>query len=153
MASTLQPGRILSELSNLWVSLGAQHGDESAGVLRACAMTLIVLAEADEDANTVGETLAALMRDHPSRAVVVRVSNSEAPSLDARVFAQCWMPLGQRRQICCEQIEILASNGSLADVPPVVLPLQAADLPVILWARAARLLGSEALRDLARRYG
>lgn len=149
-ASTIQPGRILSELSELWVSLGAQHGDESAGVLRACAMTLVVLAEADEDANAVGETLAALMRDHPSRAVVVRVRDSDEPGLEARVFAQCWMPLGQRRQICCEQIEISASNGSLGDVPAVVLPLLAADLPVIVWVRAGRLLGSDALKDLAR---
>src|SRR5580765_3634374 len=151
MPTTIQPDRILHELSELWVSLGKQHGDESAGgVLRACAMTLVVVAEAQEDAASVGETLALLMREHPSRAVVVRVRDSVEPELEARVFAQCWMPFGQRRQICCEQIEISTSNASLADVPAVVLPLVAADLPVVLWFRPPRLLASPALRDLTR---
>jgi glucose-6-phosphate dehydrogenase assembly protein OpcA len=148
-AATVQPDRILRELSELWVSFGKQNGDESSGVLRACAMTLVVLAEAGEDANAVGETLASLMREHPSRAIVVRVSESEEPALEARVFAQCWMPFGQRRQICCEQIEISASHGSLADLPAVILPLVVADLPVILWSRPPRLLASPAWRDLS----
>jgi len=149
MAATIQPDRLLRELSELWVSLGKQNGDQSTGVLRACAMTLIVLAESGEDANEVGETLAALMREHPSRAIVVRVSDGEEPALEARVFAQCWMPFGQRRQICCEQIEISASNASLADVPAVVLPLVAPDLPVILWSRLPRLLSIPALHELS----
>jgi glucose-6-phosphate dehydrogenase assembly protein OpcA len=149
-AATIQPDRILRELSELWVSFGKQNGDEPSGVLRACAMTLVVLAEAGEDANEVGETLANLMREHPSRAIVVRVSRSEEPALEARVFAQCWMPFGQRRQICCEQIEISASHSSLADVPAVILPLVVADLPVILWSRLPHLVGSPAWRDLSR---
>jgi len=149
-ASTIQPDRILHELSELWVSFGKQNGDDSDGVLRACAMTLVVLADAAEDANQIGETLAALMREHPSRAIVVRVSDSQEPALEARVFAQCWMPFGQRRQICCEQIEISSSTGSLGDVPAVVLPLVVADLPVILWSRPLRLLATPAWRDLAR---
>ena len=66
-----------------------------------------------------GETLALLMREHPSRAVVVRVRDVDAPELEAKVLAQCWMPFGQRRQICCEQIEISTSNASLVDVPAV----------------------------------
>src|SRR5438128_534845 len=150
MAATIQPDRLLHELSELWVSLGKEKEGESSGVLRACAMTLVVVAEAQEDAAEVGETLALLMRDHPSRAVVVRVRDAAAPELDARVFAQCWMPFGQRRQICCEQIEISTSNPSLTDVPAVVLPLLVADLPVILWFRPSRLLTSPALIDLSR---
>jgi glucose-6-phosphate dehydrogenase assembly protein OpcA len=150
MGATIQPDRLLHELSELWVSLGKQNGGESTGVLRACAMTLVVVAEAQEDAAEVGETLALLMRDHPSRAIVIRVSDLEAPDLDARVFAQCWMPYGQRRQICCEQIEISTTNASLAEVPAVILPLVVADLPVILWFRPTRLLTSPALLELAR---
>jgi glucose-6-phosphate dehydrogenase assembly protein OpcA len=149
-APAIQPDRILSELAELWVSLGEQHGDESAGVLRACAMTLIVLAEASENESAIGGTLAALMRDHPSRAIVVRVRDNQDPALEARVFAQCWMPFGQRRQICCEQIEILASSSSLDGVPGVVLPLMAADLPIIVWSRLPKLLDQPVLKELAR---
>ena len=49
------------------------------------------------------------------------------------------MPFGQRRQICCEQVEITASDAALADLPSVVLPLAVADLPLILWCRSPRL--------------
>jgi len=149
MTATIQPDRVLRELSELWVTFGKQEGGESTGVLRACAMTLVVVADASENAADVGETLATLMRDHPSRAIVVRVADSDQPQLEARVFAQCWMPLGQRRQICCEQIEITSSNVSLADVPAVVLPLVVADLPVILWSRIPRLFASPALNKLS----
>jgi hypothetical protein len=51
------------------------------------------------------------------------------------------MPFGQRRQICCEQIELTASDASLEDLPSVVLPLAVPDLPVILWCRTSRILG------------
>lgn len=131
-AATIQPEHILRELGELWTSLG-REGEHEQGVLRACAMTLVVLADASEDPAGVGETLAALMKEHPSRAIVVRVD--AATALDARVLAQCWMPFGSRRQICCEQIEISASAGDLPDLPSIVLPLAVADLPVILWCR------------------
>lgn len=130
-AATIQPERVLRELGELWTTLG--KGEHEQGVLRACAMTLVVLADAAEDPAEVGETLAALMKEHPSRAVVIRVDHSA--SLDARVLAQCWMPFGSRRQICCEQIEISAAPGDLPDLPPIVLPLAVADLPVIVWCR------------------
>jgi glucose-6-phosphate dehydrogenase assembly protein OpcA len=135
--ATVQPERILSELSELWTSLGKESagegGETGHGVLRACAMTLVVLADAKEDPADVGETVAALMREHPSRSVVVRVDGG-AP-LAARVLAQCWMPFGSRRQICCEQIEITASAAEIGTIPALVLPLEVADLPVIVWCR------------------
>jgi glucose-6-phosphate dehydrogenase assembly protein OpcA len=72
---------------------------------------------------------------------VIRLTGAGERSIAQQVRAQCWMPFGQRRQICCEQVEIACSDASLADVPPVVLPLAVPDLPVILWCRDARLLG------------
>jgi glucose-6-phosphate dehydrogenase assembly protein OpcA len=135
---TISPDRILKEMADLWVSLG-KEGDGEAGVLRACSMTLVVAAEQSDDPTDIGETLAALMPEHPSRAILVRFQAGEERSLSAKVFSQCWMPFGQRRQICCEQIEITASDASLPDLSPVVLPLAVADLPVILWCRSPRL--------------
>jgi len=140
VSSAIQPESILRDLTELWVTLGKESaGDSSAGVLRACAMTLVATAEEGEDPGIVGETLAALVREHPSRAIVIRFRPSTARELSSRVFAQCWMPFGQRRQICCEQIEITASEASLSELPPVILPLTVSDLPVILWCRSWRL--------------
>jgi glucose-6-phosphate dehydrogenase assembly protein OpcA len=140
VSATIQPERVLQELAELWVSLGKESDPaHSSGVLRACAMTLITLVEESEDPSDVWSTMAALMPEHPSRAIVIRFRESVARDLSSRVFSQCWMPFGHRRQICCEQIEISASDASLPDLAPVVLPLAVADLPVMLWCRSARL--------------
>ena len=80
------------------------------------------------------------MPEHPSRAIVIRFRAEDQRALAARVFAQCWMPFGHRQQICCEQIEITASDASLPDLAAVVLPLTVPDLPVILWCRSPRAL-------------
>jgi glucose-6-phosphate dehydrogenase assembly protein OpcA len=142
MSATVAPDHILKELADLWISLGKEgQGEGGAGVLRACSMTLVVLVEESDDVMALGETIAALMPEHPARAIVVRLSGAGERALTERVYSQCWMPFGQRRQICCEQIELTASDASLEDLPSVVLPLAVPDLPLILWCRTARILG------------
>src|SRR5436190_14878262 len=136
MSTTVAPEKILRELSQLW-SAEAKQGE--AGVLRACSMTLVVLAEESDDASALGETIAALMPEHPARAILIRLRGGGERELTERVYQQCWKPFGQRQQICCEQIELTASDAALADLPSVVLPLAVPDLPVILWCRSARL--------------
>lgn len=131
-----RPDQLLRELDDLWRGLASE---EQGGVLRACAMTLIVCTEGAED--DLGETLALLMRDHPARAIVLREQKGEEPHLEAGVRAQCWMPFGRRQQICCELIEIAMTRASLADVPPVVRSLTAPDLPVAIWCRSSSLVG------------
>jgi glucose-6-phosphate dehydrogenase assembly protein OpcA len=140
VTGTVSPEHILKELTNLWVSLGKPGDTETAaGVLRACTMTLIVIAEESEDVGALGETIAALMPEHPARSIMLRLRGAGEATLSERVYAQCWLPFGQRRQICCEQIEIIATDAALDDLVPVVLPLAAPDLPVIIWLRSARL--------------
>jgi glucose-6-phosphate dehydrogenase assembly protein OpcA len=120
-------------------------------VLRACALTLIVIEGDGERAEPAGETLAELMRDHPSRAIVVRVRPGEKTP-EARVFAQCRLPFGRRKQICSEQIEITVGEARLGDVAPVLLALAAPDLPVVVWRRSGlvgRMAGLERVEALA----
>ena len=133
----LHADTILDELNSLWASLG--------GAVRACSLTLIVFAEESDDAAAIGETLAELMREHPHRAVVVRIQPVSAPYLEHQVRSQCWMPLGRQEQVCCEQIEITASQASLADVVPVLAALRAPDLPLVLWYRSASVFNQTAL--------
>jgi glucose-6-phosphate dehydrogenase assembly protein OpcA len=142
VVAAVAPEHILRELADLWATLGS--------VLRACTLTLVVLEEASGDAAELGETIAALMPEHPARTIVVRLSGAGERALAERVYAQCWMPFGERRQICCEQIEITASDAALADLPSVVLPLAAPDLPVIVWSRSARLFEMPPFGAIAR---
>jgi glucose-6-phosphate dehydrogenase assembly protein OpcA len=135
-AAAVDPDRLQKELRTLWRELAESDPN---GVLRACAMTLIVVVDEQRDAQAIGETIARLMHEHPSRAIVVRVRQCADRVLEARVFAQCWMPFGKRQQICCEQVEILASPSSLADVTTVLRGLVVPDLPVILYAPSDEL--------------
>jgi len=149
MATTIKPDKILKELANLWIETAAPSAaGDGSGVLRACAMTMLVIADETEDTQGIAETLAQLMKEHPSRAIVIRLRDCVEPCLESRVFAQCWKPFGSRQHICCEQIEITASHSSLPDVAAVVLPLVVADLPVILWCRSGRAPDLEGFRDL-----
>lgn len=139
MGAGLSPDALLRDMSNLWVTLGKQGTAETGmGVLRACTMTLVVVAEEEENPSALAETLAALMPEHPARTIVVRLRPGSRTELAGQVLAQCWMPFGQRRQICCEQIEITAADAALEDVRSVVDPISAADLPVVVWGRSVR---------------
>jgi len=146
MAEALTADRLLAELGQLWASLagGQPAGDEKC-VLRACAMTLIVLERDTQPADTSAQILADVMREHPNRAVIVRIRAGTEPLLEHRVTAQCRMPYAGRQQVCCEQIEITVSETSLAGLPPILLPIAAPDLPVVVWCRDAGLLGVAAL--------
>jgi glucose-6-phosphate dehydrogenase assembly protein OpcA len=146
--TTANPEQILRELDGLWASLGRDQNGSGMGVLRACSMTFLVVAEGPEETDPVAETLASLMREHPSRAIVLRWAEEESGRLESRVLAQCWMPFGRRQQICCERIEITAGPGERAAVPPLLRALIAPDLPVVLWCRDPGLLESPAMIDI-----
>ncbi len=148
-AATVNPDRVLKELADLWVSLAKENSHGGAGVLRACTMTLVVAAEASDDWPALCETIAALMPEHPARAISIRLSGAGDRALSERVYSQCWMPFGQRRQICCEQVELTASDSALLDLPPVVRPLAVPDLPLILWCRSRRLLAMPEFKTIA----
>jgi glucose-6-phosphate dehydrogenase assembly protein OpcA len=148
--ASIKPDKILKQLEDIWVSFAHPSEDpeaQSDGVLRACSMTLMSFVDDEEDAVALGEILSSLMREHPSRMVVVRLKEGE-DFLDARVFAQCWMPFGHRRQICCEQIEIVATMDRLADVAAIVGPLAVPDLPRMILLRSARIVRAGALRKI-----
>src|SRR5437016_5693072 len=130
---TVSPEKISKDLQTLWAQL-AQDQADTGGVLKACAMTLVVVAMDDEDSESVRQTLGVLMHDHPSRAIVIRPPGEE---FDARVFAECWKPFGQTQQICADGIEIIPADESFHQTARFVVPLRVPDLPLVLWCRGA----------------
>ena len=137
-AVLLDAERVLHDLDEIWRAIGKGEG---SGVLRACAMTIIVVSPEDDDPQAVAEALAHLTREHPSRVVLIGLRKGlAAPTSRANV--QCWMPFGRRQQICAERIEIDAPIGRMNDVMPVIRGVLVADLPVVLWCRSLAIANS-----------
>jgi glucose-6-phosphate dehydrogenase assembly protein OpcA len=149
MSATLSPDAIVQKLSKMWTGVAKQDQSETAmGVLRACSMTLVIVAKESESAAELSNTIKALMPEYPARTIVIYLHRGPV-QLDANVTAQCWLPFGQRRQICCEQIEITASEDALGDAASVVSPITAPDLPVVLWCRNVGAFGKPEFADFA----
>ncbi|PWU06064.1 MAG: hypothetical protein C5B51_13075 [Terriglobia bacterium] len=140
--ATISPEQVLKELDARWAELGK----EGPGVLRACSMSLLAVCDESDHYASALETIALLMPSHPARAIMIRLRRGE--SLAAHAAAQCWMPFGQRQQVCSEQIEITAAPESLEEVASLVEPIVAPDLPVILWCRSPRLIQSTGFAHL-----
>ena len=141
------PEQILKKLDSLWLSMGKSEPDGADAVLRACALTLVT-AGWDDDPG-IGETLALVVRDHPSRLIVLNVTDQPGDHLHADVTAQCWMPFGRRQQICCEQILLTSSVASLDGAAALVRSLIVPDLPVALWCRSEKLFRMREFRPVA----
>jgi glucose-6-phosphate dehydrogenase assembly protein OpcA len=120
-------------LSALWKSL-AEYG-----VTRACALTLLVYVENEEDGREVSNLISAVTQQHPCRAIVI-VAEPEAtpPALTASISAHCHLPGAGATQVCCEQIALLARGDTVKNLHNVVVPLTVSGLPVHLWWRADR---------------
>jgi glucose-6-phosphate dehydrogenase assembly protein OpcA len=146
-APVIDPEKILRDLRDLWAQLAKDQGS-LGGVLRACSMTLIVVAEPDDeaDAESARKTIGVLMHGHPSRAIVL--TPREGGDFSGRVFAECWMPFGGQQQICSEGIEITADSEQTDEVARLLVPLIAPDLPVVLWCRGPRAFLDRSLDPL-----
>jgi glucose-6-phosphate dehydrogenase assembly protein OpcA len=148
----VKPDQILHELSELWNNMtkpqpGEAPDEYTSGSLRACAMTLNVFVNDEDDPNTLENTIQLVMRAHPNRAIVVRL-REDSGTLKSRVFSQCWMPVGHHREVCCEEIELSVSMNRLADIPGIVGPLAAPDVPRVVWFRSSRLESAPDISDI-----
>jgi glucose-6-phosphate dehydrogenase assembly protein OpcA len=143
-----QPEQILKGLSKVWTTLGEEEKAQGKPtVLRACAMTLIVATDEPDNGYHASQTISDLMKEHPSRGIVLVVSGEAEKAVQARVLAQCWKPFGKAQQICCEQIEITSRPESWPNIGPTLAGLIVADLPVIFWCRHKGALSPSATRD------
>jgi len=145
--ASMDPEKVLRDWRELWAQLAKNQGD-SGGVLRACSMTLLVVAEHDAagDTESARKAIGQLMHRHPSRAIVL--IPRESGELSGRVFAECWMPFGAQQQICSEGIEISADPEQTDEVARAMVPLIAPDLPVVLWCRGPRAFLDRSLDPL-----
>ena len=137
MSTEVNATLIEQQLSEIWKQMAAvPQKEKESPVMRARVLNLVVYAPGERSEQTVTDILADLTEQHPSRIVVMMPgSESTEPSVAAWVNALCHLSAGGRKQICCEQIMVRASEKGITQLPGLVRSLQVPDLPAVLWWR------------------
>jgi glucose-6-phosphate dehydrogenase assembly protein OpcA len=144
------PGQIEARLSALWHSAAAGLGSDHA-LTRACALTLLVYVESETARDEVAELINRVSPQNPSRSVVMVVDRkADASGLAASVSGHCHFPTSSHRQICSEEIVLVARGEALSALPSAVAPLLLAGLPVYLWWRVGRFAPPQELKGILR---
>jgi len=139
-----------AELAALWRSV-AKDSEGHNAVIRACALTLVIYTESEEAASEVSQLLGALTLQNPCRALVMVVRPEDAPGgISAWISAVCQLPAPGEKQVCCEQITIVARGDAVGDLDKVVVPLMVSGLPVYVWWRAGRTTQPEPFQKMMR---
>ena len=143
--TTIRTEQLLADLKEMWASL-AQQKNNGAVLLKACSMTLLVTSGDETDAARVRRVVGVVMRQHPARAIVIRITPGAAT--EAHVFAECRKGCSGNEQICSEGIEVVTDEANLSTVAREIAPLVVRDLPVMLWCRGSRVFGSQVFEPL-----
>jgi len=127
--------RVERELTAMWAEMSAPEGEgQSAGVVRACVLNLVVYAASAEERAEADELLETVVERHPCRAIVIAAEpGSGEARLDAYASTRCQISTRGSKRICGEQITIEAAGAAVENVSTAVAPLLVADVPVFLW--------------------
>src|SRR6185436_16220950 len=68
----------------------------------------------------------------PQRTIVIRANPAGDPEMSSWISANCHL-LGAGKQVCSEEIAIVAGGERIHRVPPLVNALLIPDMPVAFW--------------------
>lgn len=122
-------GAIEKSLAELWRG----ENEESAGAVTRAALWNVVAHTADSMAHAhASETLASASASVPQRTIVIRADPNEPAEIASWISANCHR-IGGDKQVCSEEISIVAGGARVAQVPPLVNALLIPDMPVAVW--------------------
>lgn len=116
-------------LADLWKAEGEAS---EAAVTRAALWNVIAHAESDSHRMLAASTLSEVAGAIPQRAIIVHADPRAEAAMSAWISANCTVA-GQGRQVCSEEITIVASGERRAHVPSLVRALLIPELPVAAW--------------------
>jgi glucose-6-phosphate dehydrogenase assembly protein OpcA len=127
--------KVEKELTAMWAEMSAPEGKgQSAGVVRACVLNLIVYAASGEERAEADELLETVVERHPCRAIVIAAERETSETrLDAYASTRCQISSRGSKRICGEQITVEAAGAAVENVSTAVAPLLVPDVPVFLW--------------------
>jgi len=119
---------IEKNLSELW--RGQKDGEDA--ITRAALWNVVAHTSTSDLHASASETLGRASAVVPQRTIVVRANPAEESELSAWISANCHL-IGDGKQVCSEEINIIAGGDRIHRVPPVVNALLIPDMPVAFW--------------------
>jgi glucose-6-phosphate dehydrogenase assembly protein OpcA len=115
---------------------------------RTSVLTLVVVADSDDQAAEAGRVMSALGNHHPARVVIVR-SRPEAPAtgVDARVTVYGAEVVSH--PVSFEEIALDVRAGGCEHLDSIIEPFTLSDLPVVIWYPASVPVVSDCLLPVA----
>lgn len=140
--------RVEQELRHLWRD-EAEKSNEGP-LLCSRTLNLIVYCRNFADVQRATELLDPIISQHPCRAIVVSPAPPESQEdIHTEVSASCVTSHAGNRYIGRELVSLAAKPSAQHRLASIVRALLLPDLPVFLWWRDARSLGSELFRQLS----
>jgi glucose-6-phosphate dehydrogenase assembly protein OpcA len=115
-------------LAELW----RVENDASDAITRAALWNVVAHAATAADHTSASETLGKVAISVPQRTIVIRADPAAEPEMTSWISANCHL-LGEGKQVCSEEIAIVAGGDRVRRVPPLVNALLIPDMPVALW--------------------
>jgi glucose-6-phosphate dehydrogenase assembly protein OpcA len=117
------------QLAELW---RAEKHDGERAVTRAALWNVVAHTwNADEHARAT-EVLSRASARVPQRTIVVRADPAGQEDIASWISANCHM-IGGGRQVCSEEVVIVAAGERVRHIPPLVNALLLPDMPVAVW--------------------
>lgn len=120
-------GNISRQLKKLWET----EGDTKT---RASLINFAVFAQGDDSLVANTELISQFVRDHSCRAVLVgHVPSAPEKKVSAWIQAHCHLTKAGAKQVCSEQVTLLAEGFSDEGVSNILMSNLDYDLPLNLW--------------------
>jgi glucose-6-phosphate dehydrogenase assembly protein OpcA len=116
-------------LAELW---RVEKRDDDQAVTRAALWNVVAHSATSQHHAEASETLGKASIAVPQRTIVVHADPTAASEMSSWISSNCHL-LGEGKQVCSDEIKIVAGGDRVARVPPLVSALLIPDMPVAVW--------------------
>ena len=125
----VDPTAIEKSLAQWW---RANKDDGEHAVTRAALWNVVAHTSSSEHQAHASETLAKVSAAVPQRTIIIRSDPAAQPEIASWIGANCHL-VGGGKQVCSEEISIIAGGDRIHRLPPLVNALLIPDMPVAFW--------------------
>jgi glucose-6-phosphate dehydrogenase assembly protein OpcA len=116
-------------LADIWRE---EQEDEEHAVTRAALWNVVAHTRNSETHAHAAEVLSRASAAVPQRTIVIRADTQAPSEISSWISANCHV-VGDGRQVCSEEVNIVAGGDRVEHVPPLVHALLLPDMPVAVW--------------------